>query len=103
MMVDSDRRGALAVGLLSPAGQCDDQHSHVRVLRPDLSRRVKPVQTRQSDVHEDHVRPQVGGGTHRRLAVVRDVNLITEGLEERFQALGRVLVVFGNQDAQFCW
>src|SRR6185369_17807615 len=56
VVVNAGLCGALAVGLLAPAGQRDDLRPPPRALRPDLLRRLVTAQSRQTEVHDDHVR-----------------------------------------------
>jgi hypothetical protein len=98
-MVDARFRGSQAIGVLAPAGQRDDRQPPVEVLRPDLPRRLIAANAWQPDVHDDHIGPQGGRGMHRRFAVVDHVGLVAERFQQRLQAVGRIPVVLGDQNA----
>ena len=80
-MVEARELGALAILLLTPAGERDQQ----RRPRGSLSqppRDLVTVQTRQPDIEQYHVRRKTLRDLERLGAIVRTVGLVAHALQQ---------------------
>ncbi|HSP96210.1 MAG TPA: hypothetical protein VL049_03045, partial [Candidatus Dormibacteraeota bacterium] len=98
-MVETSGQRALAIFLLTVAGERDERDPAQARLAADASGELVPVHTRQADIDEHDIGPGDAGGRQRGGAVAGHADPQAERLEQHHQALGRLDVVLDDQHA----
>src|SRR5690349_18234864 len=99
MYIKARLRRALAVLLLSPAGQRDQRDILAPSMQSHLSRRLVPIHPRHTQVKQYDVRLERLGDFKRLWAVANRSDVVSGELKLERQGLGRILIVIGHQDA----
>ena len=91
-----DRR----VHVLVEVERREDEDARRAARRDDPPRRLDPVELRHPDVHQDHVRLELGRQAHRLVAVLglADDLEIVASLDDQPEAAADERLVVGDQD-----
>ena len=89
--------GALAIGFLSPACQCNNHGSGAPGERANLGCGLKSIELGHAHIHQDEVGPKPIRLLHRLRAIVRGTHFVSHHGEEHRKRLGGVEIVIRNQ------
>ena len=100
VQVEAGLAGTALIVVLAPAGHRDQQHAGAPVEGAQPARQLVAVQARHADVQHHHLGPFALGHGERLEAVAGDADGVPRKAQPGREALARVGVVFGDEDAR---
>ena len=98
MMIDTSGAGPLAVVLLAPPGQRDEQDVRMIGSGSDPARDLVSVNLRHPEVQQHGIGCERIEGRESSMAAVDDRHRGAKGSQERAQGLGRVAIVIHHEN-----